>query len=59
MRRILTAVLLIPFIIALVLWAPFYLLAAFQLALTEVALWEFFRMVEGRGARPGLAGGSK
>ena len=55
MTRILTAVLLIPFIIGLVLWAPSYLLAAFQLALTEVALWEFFRMVEGSGARPARA----
>jgi phosphatidate cytidylyltransferase len=51
MRRILTAVLLIPCIVGLVLWGPSYLLAVFQLALAEVALWEFFRLAEGSGAR--------
>jgi len=59
MTRILTAVLLIPFIVCLVLWAPSYLLAAVQIAITEAALWEFFRLAEGSGARvvrvPGYA----
>ncbi|MBI4459768.1 MAG: phosphatidate cytidylyltransferase [Acidobacteria bacterium] len=50
MRRILTAVLLIPLVVCLILWGPAYLLVAVQLAITEVALWEFFRLAEGAGA---------
>ena len=49
MRRILTAAVLIPAIISLVLWGPPYLLTAVGLLITEAALWEFFRLAEGAG----------
>ena len=52
MTRILTAVLLIPLVVCLVLWGPSYLLAAIVLAITEMALWEFFRLAEATGTRP-------
>ncbi|MBI4442337.1 MAG: phosphatidate cytidylyltransferase [Acidobacteria bacterium] len=53
MRRILTAVLLIPLVIALVLWGPPYLLVSVQLLITWTGLWEFFRLAElGAGAKP-------
>ena len=46
MRRILTAFLLIPLTVGLVLWAHPYLLVAVQLVITLTALWEFFRLAE-------------
>jgi len=49
MRRILTAAVLIPAIVALVLWGPFYILIAVGLLITEAALWEFFRLAEHSG----------
>ena len=52
MKRILTAVLLIPLVVGLVLWGPPFLLTAVVLAITELALWEFFRLAEGTGAKP-------
>ena len=51
MTRILTAVLLIPAIVCLVLWATPFLLAGFALVLTELALWEYFRLVGRAGAQ--------
>jgi len=50
MTRILTAVLLIPTIVCLVLWASPYLLGAITLAIIEIGLWEFFRLAESCGA---------
>ena len=59
MRRFLTAALLIPLVIALVLWGPPYLLGSVLLALTGIALWELFRLAEAAGAKvlpvPGYA----
>src|SRR3990167_688270 len=52
MRRILTALVLIPLVVGLVLWGPPYLLIAVQFAITEVALWEFFRLAERNGVQP-------
>jgi phosphatidate cytidylyltransferase len=46
MRRILTALVLIPLVLALVLLGPSYLLVAVQFLLTLGALWEFFRLAE-------------
>ncbi|MBI4460071.1 MAG: hypothetical protein HY648_08445, partial [Acidobacteria bacterium] len=46
MRRILTAALLIPLTVALVLWGSPYLLAAVQLGITLIGVWEFFRLAE-------------
>ena len=46
MRRILTAVLLIPLAVSLVLFAPPYLLVGVQLTISLIALWEFFRLAE-------------
>ena len=51
MRRILTAILLIPAVVWLVLWAPRYLLVAVQVLFTLASLWEFFRLAE---AIPGV-----
>jgi phosphatidate cytidylyltransferase len=59
MKRILTALLLIPLVVCLVLWGPAYLLAAVVLAIAELGMWEFFRLAEGTGAHavrvPGYA----
>lgn len=53
MKRILTALVLVPLVVALVLWGPPYLLAGVQFLLTLVGLWEFFRMAEAAaGASP-------
>lgn len=49
MRRILTAVLLIPAIVSLVLWGPPRLLVLVTLAIAELGVWEFFRLVQTRG----------
>ena len=49
MRRILTAVILIPLIVALVLFGTPRLLVAVQLAIALMALWEFFRLAEAAG----------
>lgn len=49
MRRILTAVLLIPAIVGLVLWGPPWLLATVTLAIAELGVWEFFRLAETKG----------
>ena len=46
MRRILTALILIPLVVALVLWGPPYLLVAVQFLITLAGLWEFFRLAE-------------
>ena len=50
MRRILTAALLIPSVVSLILWAPPYLLFIAQLAFIGTALWEFFRLAEATGS---------
>ena len=59
MRRFLTAALLIPLVIALVLWGPPYLLGSVVVALAAVALWEYFRLAEAAGMKvlpvPGYA----
>ncbi len=59
MRRFLTAALLIPLVIALVLWGPPTLLGSVVVALTAVALWEYFRLAEAAGMKvlpvPGYA----
>lgn len=61
MRRFLTAALLIPLVIALVLWGPPTLLGSVVVALTAVALWEYFRLAEAAGMKalpvPGYAFG--
>ena len=46
MRRILTALVLVPLVVALVLWGPPSLLVAVQLLITLGGLWEFFRLAE-------------
>ena len=46
MKRILTALVLVPLVVALVLWGPPYLLVAVQLLITLAGLWEFFRLAE-------------
>jgi len=50
MQRILTAILLGAFIVCLLLWGGAYLLAAVEVAIAELALWEFFRLAEDCGA---------
>lgn len=52
MRRILTAVLLIPLVVSLILWGHPYLLVAVELAISLLALWEFFRLADAVGAKP-------
>lgn len=54
MRRILTAAVLVPLVLALILWAPPHLLVGVQLLLTLGALWEFFRLAESAVGVPPL-----
>ena len=49
MRRILTAIVLIPAVVALVLFGTPSLLVAAVLAIALTALWEFFRLAEAAG----------
>jgi phosphatidate cytidylyltransferase len=49
MRRILTAIVLIPAVVALVLFGTPYLLVAVQFAIALTALWEFLRLAEVAG----------
>ncbi len=44
MRRILSAVVLIPLVVYPILFGPFYLLVALQLLCTAAGLWEAFRL---------------
>jgi len=46
MRRILTAAVLIPLVVALVLWGPFYLMISVQMLISLVGVWEFYRLAE-------------
>ena len=49
MRRILTAIVLIPAVVALVLYGTPHLLVAVQFAIALTALWEFLRLAEAAG----------
>ena len=49
MRRILTAAILIPTVISIVLWGHPYLLVAVQLIFAVAGVWEFFQMSEAKG----------
>ncbi|MGB0035357.1 MAG: phosphatidate cytidylyltransferase [Candidatus Acidiferrales bacterium] len=51
LKRILTAVVLIPFVVALVWWGPVWLLAIFAALVAILALWEFFALGDRHGLR--------
>lgn len=51
MKRILTAIVLIPAVIGLILWGHAYLLAGVSVVIAELGLWEFFRLAEASGSR--------
>ncbi|MFQ5694878.1 MAG: phosphatidate cytidylyltransferase [Terriglobia bacterium] len=53
--RIATAVLLIPLVIALVLWAPAWLFLLGLLPVVLLALWEYLELAARTGATPGRA----
>lgn len=57
MRRILTALVLIPAVVALVLWGPAWLIAAVEIAVAELAVWEFFRLAQTKGVAPAAVPG--
>ena len=46
MQRILTALVLIPLVVALVLWGPPLLMVAVQALVALAGVWEFFRLAE-------------
>lgn len=52
MKRILTGIVLIPLVLALVLFAPLYLMVAVQLAIVLTGVWEYFRLADAAGAHP-------
>ena len=52
MRRIVTALVLVPTVVSLVLWGPVWLIAAVEVAIAELAVWEFFRLAEAKGIIP-------
>ncbi|MBI2816910.1 MAG: phosphatidate cytidylyltransferase [Acidobacteria bacterium] len=52
MRRILTALVLLPTVVSLVLWGPAWLIAAVVVVIAELAVWEFFRLAQAKGIVP-------
>ncbi len=52
MKRVLTALLLIPITLAVVIWAPLWLFAVLVLALALMALREFYDLAQAQGAAP-------
>jgi phosphatidate cytidylyltransferase len=52
MKRILTAVILAPLVLALVFLGPKWLITIFVAAVAMLAAWEFLALTEHRGARP-------
>ena len=54
MQRILTALVLIPLVVSLVLWGPPYLLVGIQLLFALAGLWEFYRLAEAASGVPPL-----
>src|SRR3974390_2811685 len=52
MKRVLTAVVLAPLVLALVFLAPAWLLTAVVAAVAMLAAWEFLALTERCGARP-------
>ncbi len=52
MRRILTAIVLIPLVVALVLFGPVYLMVVVQSAVALAGVWEYFRLAQAAGVRP-------
>lgn len=51
MKRILTAVVLIPLVLALILWGPFWLQTLGAGVVAEFALYEYLALVEATGTR--------
>ena len=51
MRRILTAVVLIPLVLVLILWGPFWLQMLAAWVIAELALYEYLTLAEGSGGR--------
>lgn len=52
MRRVLTAVVLIPVVLALVLKGPFWLVTLAAAAVAELATWEYLRLAAESGVKP-------
>ena len=52
MKRILTALILAPLVLALVFLGPKWLITIFVAAVAMLAAWEFLALTEHRGARP-------
>ena len=52
MKRILTAVILIPLVVGLILWGPFWLLILAAWIIAELALHEYLSLAEASGSRP-------
>jgi phosphatidate cytidylyltransferase len=49
MRRILTAIILIPLVVALVLWGPLHLMVAVEVSIAIAGVWEYSRLAEAAG----------
>jgi phosphatidate cytidylyltransferase len=57
MKRVLTAVVLVPLVLLLVFKGPFWLVTAVVCAVAELALWEFLTLADASGAKtPRIAG---
>src|ERR1051326_1219949 len=52
MKRVLTAVVLIPVVLAIVFWAPLWLFALVVAAIIVLALWEYLAIVKAAGIKP-------
>jgi len=52
MKRILTAAVLIPVVLLLVLKAPFWLITLVSAAVAGLAAWEYLDLADGSGAKP-------
>ena len=59
MKRVLTAAVLIPFVLLLVFWAPVWILVLATAVVAEFALWEYLGLADAMGAKtPRIAVGA-
>ncbi|MGC2161185.1 MAG: CDP-archaeol synthase [Silvibacterium sp.] len=52
MKRVLTALVLVPLVLLLVLKGPYWLITPIVGAIAELALWEFLALADATGAKP-------
>ena len=51
MKRVVTAAVLIPFVLLLIFWAPLWILVLAAAVVAELAVWEYLNLADAMGAR--------